>query len=167
MRTLSHIALGISLSGIVSPDARASRPSSRPAEKSASVLKAADELAAAVRARDLTALLRFVAPDGVPCIDSAVSQQELAKQLRTRDTWLGAYFFAPERFNQEFASPYIPMSFAEFLAAARELRSTVPGGQDQRYPCVRFVASNMEWSPEFCFRRYRGRWVLGDLPNCA
>src|ERR1700682_2325923 len=69
-------------------------------ERDGSVLKAADELAAAVRARDLDALLLLVAPDAVPCVDGMVSRQELKNELRATGTWLGAYFFAPEVFSK-------------------------------------------------------------------
>jgi len=69
-------------------DARAVSATERPAESTASVLKVADELAAAVRARVIDALLRFLPPDGVLCIDSPVSRQEIEKELRREDSWL-------------------------------------------------------------------------------
>ena len=54
-----------------------------------SLLKAADEFVSAVRARDVSALLHFVPPNGIACIDSAVTRRDLEKQLRTPDTFLG------------------------------------------------------------------------------
>jgi len=165
-RTPNYVFLGILACVAINYESASATPG-RPSEKGGSVLRAADELAAAVRARDLDALLRLVAPDGVPCDDGMVSRQELKNQLRATGTWLGAYFFAPEVFKQKYADAITPTSFPEFLATARDLRVTVPGKQDPRYPCVRFLARNIEWAPEFCFRRVRDRWVLGDLPNCV
>jgi hypothetical protein len=135
--------------------------------KDGSVLRATDELAAAVRARDRDALLRLVALDGVPCTDGVLSRQELRKQLRANGTWLGAYLFAPDVFREKFADPLTPISFAEFLDTARDPHVRVSGKQDRRRTCVRFIAPNMEWAPEFCFRWVRGRWVLGDVPSCG
>jgi hypothetical protein len=132
-----------------------------------SLLSAADELAAAVRARDVQRLLRLVAADGVPCIDANVSRKHLEKQLGTRGSWLNAYFLGPEVFKQKFANPLTPMSFAEFLAVARDLRTTLSDRQFPKFPCVRFTASNIKYAPNFCFRRHGNRWVLGDLPNCG
>ena len=165
-RTPIQVFLGILACVAMNYESASAAPDS-PSEKGGSVLKAADELAAAVRARDLDALLRLVAPDGVPCIDSMVSRQELKRQLRAPDTFLGAYFFAPEVFKTQFADPLTKISFAEFVATAREVRVTVSGKQHPLHTCVHFTASNIESTPLFCFRRVRDRWVLGDLPNCA
>jgi hypothetical protein len=131
------------------------------------VLKAADELAAAVRARNIDALLRFVPPTGVSCIDSIISRQEVERQLRRQETWLGAYFLHPEAFRRRFADQLTPMSFAEFVDIGRELHVTMPGKQDARFPCVMFSARNLDPGHSFCFQQSGGRWVLRDLPNCG
>src|SRR5690348_10937761 len=75
------------------------------------VLAASNELVAAVRARDVQRLLHLVASDGVPCVDANVSREEVERQLRTRGSWLNAYFFEPEVFKQKFADPFTPISF--------------------------------------------------------
>ena len=133
----------------------------------ASVLAAADELAAAVRAQDRGAFLRLVGPQGVRCIGDVVSRQELRKELRAGDTWFGAYFFAPQAFREKFADAAYPTSFAEFLATARDLRVTAVGNGTPLRTCVRFVAANIKPAHLFCFTRVGRRWVLGTLPNCG
>jgi len=147
-------------------DARAVSETERPAESTASVLKVADELAAAVRARDIDALLRFL-PPGVLCIDSPVSRQEIEKELRREDSWLAAYFFRPDTFRKRFADLLVPMSFAEFLDTARDLRVTTPGKQDKHFPCVLFSAANIKPGHSFCLQQYGRRWVFRDLPGCG
>ena len=165
MRTMTSILLVALLSSGSNASARSTSKST--SRSNTSLLKAADELASAVRARDVSALLRFVPPNGIACIDSPVTRRDLEKQLRTPDTFLGAYFLAPETFRRKFASPMFPESFAEFLATNRDIRVTVPDDQDRRSPCVNFLAGNVESAHFFCFRRYGHRWVPADLPNCA
>jgi len=169
MRPMTQLFVGVLFLGFGTQQAWASGAADGIASSTgdASVLSAAYQLADAVRTRDVSAFLRLVAREGVPCIDSIVSRQELEKQLRARDTWLGAYFFAPEVFREKFADLARPISFAEFLATARDLRVTTRATKDERYPCVRFSASNVKSRPYFCFQRNSDRWVLRELPNCG
>ena len=167
MRTMTPILLAVLLSsGGTNASARGTSGST--SRSNISLLKAADELASAVRARDVSALLRFVPPNGIPCSDSPVTRRDFEKQLRTPDiSWLGAYFLAPETFRRKFADPMFPESFAEFLATNRNVHVAVLDDQDRRSPCVTFLAGDVESPHSFCFRRYGRRWVLADLPNCA
>ena len=166
MRTMTSIWLLALLSS--GSNAAAHRTSKSTPRSNTSLLKAADEFASAVRARDVSALLRFVPQNGIPCSDSPVTRRDLEKQLRTPDTsWLGAYFLAPETFRKKFADPMFPESFAEFLATNRNVHVAVLDDQDRRSPCVTFLAGNVESAHSFCFRRYGHRWVLADLPNCG
>ncbi len=167
MRTISRVLAGAVLLWMGTANAWANGRGGAASGSNASVFKAADELAAAVRSRNVEAILLFVAPDGVPCIDATVSRKDVEKQLRTHGTWLNAYFLEPDAFKHKFADGLTPMSFAEFLATARDLRVTMPAKQHPRFPCVTFAASNIEFRASFCFRRYGHRWVLGDLPNCG
>ena len=164
MRPLITLLAGVLLLGAGTGAVKAADTVPTHTDENGSVLGAADRLANAVRKRDVKSFLELVAPDGVPCIDSKVSRTE--KQLRTRDTWLGAYFFAPDVFRARYADLARPISFAEFLATAQDLHVTA-ATRDQRYPCVRFSARNIKWKPHFCFERKSGHWFLRELPNCG
>jgi hypothetical protein len=111
--------------------------------------------------------MRLVPLKGMRCLDDFMSRQELRKQVRAHDTWLGAYFFAPVVFKEKFADRAYPTSFAEFLATAQDLRVTVQGHVMPRRTCVRFEASNAGRPHSFCFKQIEARWVLAALPNCG
>lgn len=165
MRPLTRLAM---LTLCLSTRTVAAHASSNvPSEAIGPVLQTADRLAAAVRSRSLDGIMSFVAPDGIPCLDDKISRKEVEHQLRTRGTWLNSYFFEPQIFRLQFADGLTPVSFAEFLASAKDLRVLQPAKQNSQFPCAIFVASNLQFRATFCFMRRGRRWYLGDLPNCG
>jgi len=129
-------------------------------------LKAAHALEASILARDVEAFMRLVGREGVLCIDDTVSRQKLRRDLRTPDSFWGAYFFAPELFKKKFANPLTPISLAEFLSTGRDIKIEISRPHPE-IPCVTFSVSNIDVGHGFCFAREGSGWTLGDLLGCG
>jgi len=129
----------------------------------------------AVVAREVDALMAYVGPEGVPCIDSVVTKDQLRRDLTTRGNFLHAYYFDASEFNDKYRDLAFPKSLAEFLATTRDLRVKVSfmkySGQGQAdefaYPCATLSAPQPKERHSFCFSRNQGKWTLADLPNCG
>lgn len=130
-----------------------------------SVLEAATKFVEAVRARSVERIVAFADTGGIPCVDSVVARAEFERQLRTKGTWLNAYFLDPVTFRATFADLRYTVSFAE-LVTQHGFSMRVQPGQDLRFTCVQF-SSSTEAGAELCFALKGERWVLSDLPSCA
>jgi len=130
-----------------------------------SILEAATKLVEAVRARSVERIVAFADDGGIPCVDSVVPRADFARQLRTKGTWLNAYFLDQAAFRAKFADRLHSVSFAE-LVTQDGFSMRIRPEQDPRFPCVRFSSSTGA-SAELCVALKGKRWVLGDLPNCA
>jgi len=158
------VAAGYLAAGLVVPPAWAGGEP-RGDESPPSVLGAATKFVEAVRARSVERILAFADDGGIPCVDSVVPRAEFARQLRTKGTWLNAYFLDPAAFRAKFVDRLYTVSFAE-LVTQDGFSMRLQPEQDPRFPCVRFSSSTGA-SAELCFALKGKRWVLGDLPSCA
>ncbi len=162
--TARIVAAGYLAAGLVVPPAWAGGES-RGNGSPPSVLGAATKLVEAVRARSVEGIVAFADDEGIPCVDSVVPRAEFARQLRTKGTWLNAYFLDPAAFRAKFADRLYAVSFADLVTQDGFSLRVMP----EQHPQLTYVqfSSSTGASAELCFALKGKRWVLGDLPNCA
>lgn len=165
MRSMTRVAVAGYFAAVLIAAPAWADGATRGDKSTPSVLKAATEFVEAVRARSVDRIVALADDGGIPCVDSVVSKAEFERQLRTKGTWLNAYFLDPELYRAKFADLLDKVSFAELMAQPGFSMRVYPD-QPPQFTCVRFSTS-AGTTAELCFAFKGGRWVLSSLPNCA
>lgn len=161
VRSLSYGVIVFAVACSPWADARGGEP-----HQATTVEVAANELAKAVRNRDIDRILTFIDKRGVMCVDTLIPRAQVERQLRNPKTWLHAYFLQAAAFRERHADKFYKVSLAEIVAADDWTVEILPD-QLPDFPCVHFTrrADASVWA-EICFVRRRAGWVLRSLPSC-
>lgn len=126
----------------------------------------------AILSHDATVILKYVANDGIPCVDGIIPYDKILNDLKNRNSWLYCYLFSSEVFEKQYKDDLYPMSLDSYFMKAVNVQIEVSFMKDNDkvisdYGCIYYKSSNMEYAPEICFFLKNGKWTFTDSPyNC-
>lgn len=127
------------------------------------VRKASERLGAAVKARDVEAVVALLpAGEKVRCGDAAIDLATFHGDLRRPDSKLHAFFFDAPLWNARYRNMARPKSLAEAVSERATPAVTLLG---PAAGCGAFGAEGA--AVGMCFERHGSRWVVSADPICS
>lgn len=118
---------------------------------------------------DVEKILKYVANDGIPCIDGMITFGKVKEDLNDENSWLYGYLFSSKMFEKKYKDELYPMGLEMFFKNASKIQIEVSfmkikGKKISDYACIHYKAENIEHSPEFCFFFKENAWTFADSP---
>ncbi len=138
-------------------------------QKEKELKKVGLEIKEIILRHDVKRILKYVATDGISCVDGMIPLSKVKKDLNDKNSWLYGYLFSPEVFEKKYKDELFPMGLAKYFKDATNVQvevsfMEVKGKKVHDYACIRYKAENIKHRPEFCFLLKDNAWSFADSP---